>query len=118
MPLLVYTKPGQSIRLYPPLLQKKKQKTTRQFSPGLQSKRMSLETIGGINFLQLRSLLKPIGVKPIKPEAIRRRIAKQRQHLLEVYVYADLLPPLALLGAGLVIRWIFRGFISHEKQPL
>ena len=37
-------------------------------------------------------------------------VAQWRWHLVETYLYAGLLPPLALLGAGLVIRWIARGF--------
>jgi hypothetical protein len=35
---------------------------------------------------------------------------ERRRHLIEAYICAGLLPPLALLGAGMVIRWIARGF--------
>lgn len=40
----------------------------------------------------------------------RAEAARRRRDLIETYIYAGLLPPLALLGVGLVIRWIVRGF--------
>ena len=48
----------------------------------------------------------------------RAEVARQRRLFMERYICAGLLPPLGLLGAGLVIRWIFRGFVRHEEKPL